>query len=84
MNMPFRGAKLALFVGDDLAVILRDDIPHIPFPNCWDFPGGGREGDETRAGGLHSQRPGEQPAIGRAGGQAGLPSGPYPAPTRRR
>ena len=47
MNMPFHGAKLALFVGDDLAVILRDDQDDIPFPDCWDMPGGGREGAET-------------------------------------
>lgn len=51
MNMTFppvfHGAKLALFVGDDLAVILRDDSCDIPWPDCWDFPGGGREGDET-------------------------------------
>jgi 8-oxo-dGTP diphosphatase len=47
MNMPFHGAKLALFVGDDLAVILRDDRDDIPWPNCWDMPGGGRDGDET-------------------------------------
>jgi 8-oxo-dGTP diphosphatase len=47
MNMPYHGAKLALFVGDDLAVILRDDRDDIPWPNCWDMPGGGREGNET-------------------------------------
>lgn len=43
----FHGCKLALFVGDQLLCILRDDIPNIPFPNMWDFPGGGREGSET-------------------------------------
>ena len=47
MNMAFAGAKLALFIGDQLAVILRDDDPDIVWPNHWDFPGGGREGDET-------------------------------------
>lgn len=47
MNMPFDGAKLTLFVGSALVVILRDDDPAIPWPNHWDFPGGGREGDET-------------------------------------
>ena len=41
------GAKLALFFGDKLAVILRDDKPNIPSPNHWDMPGGGREGCET-------------------------------------
>ncbi len=45
----FSGAKLMLFAGRDLVVMLRDDIPDIPFPGCWDFPGGGREGSETPA-----------------------------------
>lgn len=44
---PFTGAKLAILVGDRLVAILRDDIATIPFPNHWDLPGGGREGDET-------------------------------------
>lgn len=43
----FNGAKVALFVGDRLLITLRDDSADIPFPNMWDFPGGGREGDET-------------------------------------
>lgn len=46
-NMSFSGAKLALFLGDDLLVIRRDDKPGIPYPDFWDLPGGGREGDET-------------------------------------
>ncbi len=45
--MEFSGAKLALFLGDDLLVILRDDRPDIPYPGHWDLPGGGREGQET-------------------------------------
>ncbi|MFZ5956245.1 NUDIX hydrolase [Pseudomonas knackmussii] len=43
----FTGAKLALFHAGRLVVYRRDDKPEIPYPNCWDFPGGGREGDET-------------------------------------
>jgi 8-oxo-dGTP diphosphatase len=43
----FAGAKLALFLGDHLAVILRDDIPGIPWPGHLDLPGGGREGQES-------------------------------------
>lgn len=43
----FSGAKLLLFVGPDLVVMLRDDRPDIPFPGCWDLPGGGREGQES-------------------------------------
>lgn len=27
--------------------MLRDDRPDIPFPNQWDVPGGGREGNES-------------------------------------
>lgn len=45
--MGFDGAKLALYLGNRLAVILRDDRPGLPFPGHWDLPGGGREGDET-------------------------------------
>ena len=44
---PHNGAKVALFLGDQLVSILRDDFPHIPYPNQWDLPGGGREGDES-------------------------------------
>lgn len=45
--MSFIGAKLALFLGEQLLVILRDDKPEIPYPSHWDFPGGGREADES-------------------------------------
>lgn len=45
--MSFTGAKLALFLGQKLVVILRDDTPDIPYPDYWDLPGGGREGEET-------------------------------------
>jgi len=43
----FIGAKVALFIGNDLALILRDEKPDIPWPAHWDVPGGGREGAET-------------------------------------
>ncbi|MEM9854622.1 MAG: NUDIX hydrolase [Pseudomonadota bacterium] len=43
----FIGAKVALFLGERLAVILRDEDRDIPWPGWWDFPGGGREGAET-------------------------------------
>lgn len=43
----FAGSKLALFLGPELVVILRDDKPDIPWPGHWDFPGGGREGAES-------------------------------------
>ncbi|WP_299044494.1 NUDIX hydrolase [uncultured Tateyamaria sp.] len=41
------GAKLALFVGDRLATLLRDDTPGLLWANYWDLPGGGHEADET-------------------------------------
>lgn len=47
MDEDFNGAKVALFVGEEVLIIRRDDRTDIPFPNMWDFPGGGREGQET-------------------------------------
>jgi len=44
---PFGGAKMALYLGDQLAVILRDAKPGLIFADHWDLPGGGREGSET-------------------------------------
>ncbi|WP_323776898.1 hypothetical protein [Leisingera sp.] len=38
----FSGAKLTLFLGRDLLVILRDDAPDILYPGHWDLLGGGR------------------------------------------
>lgn len=43
----FRGAKLALFIGGQLAVIMRDDTLGLPWAAHLDLPGGGREGAET-------------------------------------
>ena len=43
----FTGCKIALFCGDKLLTILRDDKENIPCPNMWEFPGGGREGNES-------------------------------------
>ena len=43
----FTGCKIALFCGDKLLNILRDDKANIPWPNMWELPGGGREGDES-------------------------------------
>ncbi len=44
---PFGGAKLALYLGDCLAVILRDAKPGLIFADHWDLPDGGREGNES-------------------------------------
>lgn len=43
----FTGCKIALFCGDKLLTILRDNKSDIPYPNTWELPGGGREGDES-------------------------------------
>ena len=43
----FTGCKIALFCEDRILTILRDDKPSIPWPNMWELPGGGREGDES-------------------------------------
>lgn len=45
--MDFAGAKIVLLIGGRLLTLLRDDRADIVFPNHWDMPGGGREGDET-------------------------------------
>ena len=46
-QMEFSGCKIALISDDKLLTILRDDISTIPWPNMWELPGGGREGEET-------------------------------------
>ena len=46
---PFSGAKIVLCCNNQLVAYLRDQKPDIPFPGLWDFPGGGREADETPA-----------------------------------
>lgn len=43
----FNGCKLAYLFNEQLLVYKRDNIPGIPYPGLWDFPGGGRDGDET-------------------------------------
>lgn len=43
----FTGCKIALFCNDRILTILRDDKENIPWPNMWELPGGGREGDES-------------------------------------
>lgn len=46
-HLDFTGCKIALICDGRILTILRDDKPTIPWPNLWDLPGGGREGDET-------------------------------------
>lgn len=47
MAQDFIGVKLALLLGDQLVLIQRDDKPGLRYAGLWDFPGGGREGNET-------------------------------------
>ena len=46
-RMDFQGCKIALICDGQILTILRDDKPTIPWPNLWELPGGGREGDES-------------------------------------
>lgn len=43
----FIGVKIALINNDKLLMIQRDDKPGLRYAGLWDFPGGGREYDET-------------------------------------
>lgn len=45
----FHGAKVAVFIEDQILVYRRDDQPDIPFPDMLDLPGGGRENGESGA-----------------------------------
>ena len=46
-RMDFQGCKIALICGESVLTILRDDKENIPWPNMWELPGGGREGNES-------------------------------------
>ena len=43
----FDGAKLILFIGAEIAVLRRDDLPGLAYANCLDLPGGQREAAES-------------------------------------
>ena len=45
--MEFHGVKVALLIGDKLVMHQRDNKPGLFNAGMWDFPGGGREGEET-------------------------------------
>jgi 8-oxo-dGTP diphosphatase len=45
MVTDFHGAKAAIYLGGDLLIYQRDDQG--AWPGMWDFPGGGRKGDES-------------------------------------
>ena len=46
-RIDFTGCKIALICDGQILTILRDDKEDIPWPNMWELPGGGREGNET-------------------------------------
>ena len=46
-HLDFTCCKIALICDGRILTILRDDKPTIPWPNLWELPGGGREGDES-------------------------------------
>lgn len=46
-QLDYTGCKIALIGDGRILTILRDDKPTIPWPNLWELPGGGREGDES-------------------------------------
>ena len=46
-RIDFTGCKIALICDGQILTILRDDKENIPWPNMWELPGGGREGDES-------------------------------------
>ena len=46
-RIDFTGCKIALICEGQILTILRDDKPTIPWPNLWELPGGGREGNES-------------------------------------
>ena len=46
-QLDFTGCKIALICDGQILTILRDDKEDIPWPNMWELPGGGREGNET-------------------------------------
>ena len=43
----FHGCKLVAQCGEYLLTYKRDNIPTILYPDLWDLPGGGREGNES-------------------------------------
>ena len=46
-----REGSSILFVNEQRQILLflRDDLPHVPYPNTWDVPGGHVEEGETAA-----------------------------------
>ena len=49
---PKDGAKIIIVSPDKILLFHRDNIPTIPYPNCWHLVGGGIEESETPEEGL--------------------------------
>jgi 8-oxo-dGTP diphosphatase len=47
MKKPAGAGIILLNSKDQIFLILRDDVPTIPYPNTWDLPGGHLEEGET-------------------------------------
>lgn len=47
MTKPKDGAKVIIYSSDKILLFHRDNIPTIPYPNCWQLVGGGIEEGET-------------------------------------
>lgn len=44
---PVHGSSALIIHESEILLFLRDDIPTIPYPNCWSLPGGTIEEGET-------------------------------------
>ena len=55
MEMKQDGASAVIISGGKILLFHRDDINTIPFPDCWQLPGGGIEAGETPLEGLQRE-----------------------------
>ena len=46
-HLDYTGCKIALFCGDKLLTILRDDKDNIPWPNMWGYQVGAVKGTKV-------------------------------------
>jgi 8-oxo-dGTP diphosphatase len=55
VQMKQDGASAVIISGNKILLFHRDDIETIPFPDCWQLPGGGIEDGETPLQGLQRE-----------------------------